>query len=457
MIGAGAGPGCHPELFFRPGPIRLASRRVKILVITNLYPPHHAGTFDLRCEALVNNLKLRGHQIHVLTSTHGMNVPQQGGAVERRLLLNGAFNHPLVTGFSELKKLEAHNHQVLRETIASVAPDVVHVFSLYGLSKSLIFALRHCRVPVVFDVADNWMTLEVANDPWLRWWNHPASNMARKALELSGQRNSLDDLAPTRLVKGHDRMPELYADSPPPNSISAFRFDCLYFASPWLKESAGQAGFQVGHGEVIYPGIATQNFVSEVKPSGAPVEKLLVVSNLTKRSGVLTAVKAIQQLCRSRVKASLSIYGKGDSGYIAELRSLIALQQLPVEFLNVSNLVKDLPVLYRRHDALLYTSEEAEPFSFTVLEAMAAGLPVVGTVIGGTRELLRHGENALSYTPGEVLELAAAIQELQLSPALRRQMAETAQTEVLANFNEAVVTDRIESYLETSRQGWQQA
>src|SRR6185503_14732427 len=147
-------------------------------------------------------------------------------------------------------------------------------------------------------------------------------------------------------------------------------------------------GFQVSHAEVIYPGIATQNFVGEVKPPSAPVEKLLVVSALTKRSGVITAVKAIQQLRRANVKASLGIYGKGDSSYVAELRSLIALQQLPVEFLNVSNLVRDLPAVYRRHDALLYTSEEPEPFSFTVLEAMAAGLPVIGTALGGTRELL---------------------------------------------------------------------
>jgi glycosyltransferase involved in cell wall biosynthesis len=436
--------------------VRLASRAVKILVVTNLYPPHHAGTFDLRCESAVENLKLRGHQLHVLTSTHGMNLPQQGGAVERRLLLNGVHDHDLVTDYKELKELELQNHAALRETIASFAPEVVHIFSLFGLSKSFLFHLHHCGVPVVYDVADNWLTLEVRNDPWLRWWNHPAMNLTRKALELSGQRNAVDELAPTRLMKGYDRMPELYADAPPPNSLHAFRFERIYFASPWLKESAEQAGFQVGHSEVIYPGVAAQNFVGEVKPASAPVEKFLVVSPLHKRSGVLTAVKAIQRLRQNKVRASLSIYGRGDSSYVAELRSLIALQQLPVEFLNVSNLVRDLPAVYVRHDALLYTSEEPEPFSFTVLEAMAAGLPVIGTALGGTRELLRHGENGFTYAPGEPYELAQRIQELQLSPALRAQMAETAQTEVLAQFNETAVTDRIEAFLETSLQTWQQ-
>ncbi|HTD66732.1 MAG TPA: glycosyltransferase family 4 protein [Candidatus Limnocylindria bacterium] len=437
--------------------IRLASRGLKILVITNLFPPHHAGTFDLRCEAAVNNLKLRGHQVRVLTSTHGMHLPQQGGEVERRLLLNGVYDHELVTNYNDLKKIEVENHAVLRDAIAQFTPEVVHIFSLFGISKSFLFHLRHCGVPTVYDVADNWLTLEVKNDPWLRWWNHPAMNMPRKALELSGQRNSIDDLAPTRLMKGYDRMPELYGANPLLNSLNAFRFERIYFASPWLKESAELAGFQVGHGEVIYPGIAAQTLVNEVKPASESVEKFLVVTSLHKRSGVLTAVKAIQQLRKSNVRASLSIYGKGDSSHVAELRSLIALQQLPVEFLNVSNLVRDLPAVYRRHDALLYTSEEPEPFSLTVLEAMAAGLPVVGTALGGTRELLRHGENAFTYTPGEAYELAMRIQELRLSPALRTQMAETAQGEVLSDFNETVVTDRIEAFLETSLQSWQQS
>lgn len=440
----------------RRGTSAYALRTLKVLAINNLYPPHHAGTFDLRCESVVNSLKLRGHTVRVLASTHGMHLQQQGGEVERRLLLNGIHDHALVTGFNDLKKIEAHNNAAVRESIADFQPDVVQVFSLCGLSKSILFTLHAAHVPVVFDVADTWIPLDLRNDPWLRWWNHPASNFPRKALELSGQRNGIDEIAPTRLMKGYDRMPELYCDAPAPNSIGAFRFDRIYFASPWLKECAEAAGFQVGHADVIPPGIAAQMFVGEVKPASAPLEKFLVVTTLRKRSGVLTAVKAIHELRQNKVRVTLGIHGKGDSSYVAELRSLIALQQLPVEFLTSSNLVRDLPAVYRRFDALLYTSEEPEPFSSTVMEAMAAGLPVVGAAIGGTRDLLRHGENALSFTPGDPCELAHQMQQLLISPALRAQMAETAQSEVLANHNESVVTDQIEQFLETSMQTWQQ-
>src|SRR2546430_16166586 len=104
-----------------------ASRgRLKILVLTNLYPPHHAGTYDFRVQTLTETLQLRGHTIHVLTSKHGMTHEQRGGEVERRLLLNGAYEHPAISRFGELRALETANHQILRETIEAFQPDLIH-------------------------------------------------------------------------------------------------------------------------------------------------------------------------------------------------------------------------------------------------------------------------------------------------------------------------------------------
>ena len=143
----------------------------------------------------------------------------------------------------------------------------------------------------------------------------------------------------------------------------------------------------------------------------------------------------------------MSIYGRGDSKYVAKLRSFVVANELPVDFLSVSNQNTDLPDVYRRHDVLLHTPEWAEPFPFTPLEAMACGLPVIGARSGGMEELLRHGENALTFPAGDAQELAARIQELQISPALRCQMAEAAQAEVLARFNDTTVIDQIEEFL----------
>ncbi|MEO6033886.1 MAG: glycosyltransferase family 4 protein [Verrucomicrobiota bacterium] len=436
---------------------------MKILVLTNLYPPHHAGTFDKRCESVTESLRLRGHQMLVLTSTHGMRDEQRDGHVERRLFLNGVFGHPHLTKFNEMKSLEVHNSSVVTEVVREFQPDVIHVFSLHGLSKSLIFTLRNTKLPTVYDVADHWLSAGVREDPWLRFWNAPSlpflDSSTRAAIEMSGERGRLDDTAPTRMRKGYERLPMLYGDAKAisavlPNSIPSFRFDRIYFCSHALKQLTETVGFPVAHAEVIYPGIQTQQFFGELKALSAPITKLLLVGKLDKDSGAMTALEALRQARAIKLDVTLSIYGRGESNYIAELRSFVVRNKLPVEFLNVSNLVQDMPAVYRKHDALLYTPEWNEPFPITPLEAMACGLPVIASRAGGSNELFRHGENAFTYSPGNAAELAARIQDLQRQPALRSQMAETAQTEVLSKYNESTVTDQIENYLNTSQECW---
>ena len=85
---------------------------------------------------------------------------------------------------------------------------------------------------------------------------------------------------------------------------------------------------------------------------------------------------------------------------------------------------------------------------------MACGLPVIGTTTGGSRELLHHGENALTYTAGKPEELAQRIRELTDDPALARRLAITAQKD-LARFAQPVIVDQIEKYLTDTIAGWQ--
>src|SRR5208283_4576738 len=221
----------------------------------------------------------------------------------------------------------------------------------------------------------------------------------RAALEMSGERSRLDASAPTRMMKGYDRIPALFGDGKvraavEPGSIAGFRFDRIYFCSEALKNLTEQVGFAVRHAAVIYPGI-TAAHVGDLKPPGAPMTRFLLVTRLNEESGVMTALKALDIARRAGLKITLSIYGRGESAYTAKLRSFVVSHQLPVEFLNVSNLNSDLPAVYRQHDAFLHTPEWAEPFPFTALEAMGCGLPVIGATSGAAGELLRHGENAL--------------------------------------------------------------
>jgi hypothetical protein len=56
----------------------------------------------------------------------------------------------------------------------------------------------------------------------------------------------------------------------------------------------------------------------------------------------------------------------------------------------------------------------------------------------------------LTYSPGDSEVLASRMQQLQKQPELRCRIAEAGQQEVLSQFNESTVTDRIEIYLQSA-------
>jgi glycosyltransferase involved in cell wall biosynthesis len=429
---------------------------VRILVIVNLFPPLHAGTFEFRCEAVCNLLQKRGHEIHVLTSRYGLKQEQRDPEIERRLIVNGAFEQPLVDDFGPMKEIEEHNNAVVREVIASYQPELIYVWSLQGISKSIVFTLRNTKIPTVYDVADDWIVNGLRSDPWLAFWNGPKGTR-RNLLEMTGQRDRINEVAPTRMMKGYERVPELYGEGakPQPGSIGAFHFDRLYFCSQALKEQAENAGFRVAHAEVIYPGIATDKFWAEPKDASSVPKRYLIVSRLSARSGVMTALQALKVAREHRIDATLSVYGRGESEQMAQLKSFAIQHQLPVEFLTVSNQQKDLAQVYRQHDGFIYCAEWEEPFALTPLEAMAAGLPVIAARSGGVQELLRSGENGWVYTPGDAVGLASRLYEVQMQPALRAQILETAQTEVMTRFSESSMLDQIEAYFQTTLEVWQ--
>lgn len=412
---------------------------MKILVLTNLYPPHYIGGYELRCQRIVEALRRRGHTLHVLTSNHGLGpdaaAPVADG-VERALRIHGFFGHPWL-GIQALRALEFHNHDTLRAAVKRVQPDVVHVWNLGGLSKSLIFTLARLDLPTVYDVSDHWIARSLKADVWLDWWNRaapsPAARLLRTFWTCTGRRRAWDARAPT-------------------NPVRQARFPRVYFCSAALRELTVQAGYPVGHGAVIYCPVDIERFNGAPAAADQPVRKLLYVGRLAEDKGVMTALRALRTV-RGRFAGELHVYGKGEADYTAALHAFVREHALPVTFASAG--AAEMPAVYRAHDALLFTSEWEEPFALTPLEAMASGLPVIGTTTGGSRELLRHGENALTYTAGDAEALAQCIVDLDADPPRRVRLATAGQAEVRSRCSEPVIVDQIEAYLTETVHAWE--
>lgn len=409
---------------------------MRILVITNLYPPHAIGGYEERCRRVVDGLRARGHTVRVLTSDHTVASAGEAASaqdppyVARRLRIHGFFGHPWLPPH-KLFGLERHNHTCLRAELASFAPEVVHVWNLGGISKGLILTLQDWAGPVVYDVSDHWIARSLNADVWLRWWSGLAGGSVARLL-----RGFLHGTGLAHVIKR----------AAPFAAMTELRFEHIYFCSAALRELTAKAGWPVAHAAVIYCGVETPLYAQ--RPASDRFEKLLYVGRLDPDKDPLTAIRALGLLhAQGRRHLSLTLYGRGPADYVATLKLTVTELGLDHAVTFASAPSTEMPQVYARYDALVFTSAWAEPFALTPLEGMAAALPVVGTPSGGSRELFRHGENGLVFPAGDAAACAAALARLDAEPELRSRLTATALTEVRTRYDLTAITGEIEAYL----------
>ena len=102
-----------------------------------------------------------------------------------------------------------------------------------------------------------------------------------------------------------------------------------------------------------------------------------------------------------------------------------------VRFLGVRS---DIPDLLRAADVFVFPSRwEGNPLS--VMEAMAAGLPVIATAVGGVPELVEEGASGILVPNEDLHGLVAAMQRMAQDPNLRRQMGQAARQRAVERFD----------------------
>jgi 2-deoxystreptamine N-acetyl-D-glucosaminyltransferase/2-deoxystreptamine glucosyltransferase len=106
-----------------------------------------------------------------------------------------------------------------------------------------------------------------------------------------------------------------------------------------------------------------------------------------------------------------------------------------------------MPAALAREAVLVLPSIVAEALPRVMLEAMAAGLVVVGTTTGGTGEVLRDGETGLTFRAGDAADLARQIERLAGDPELRARLAAAGRKAVRRDFSIDRTVDQLEALL----------
>ncbi|ARV58261.1 hypothetical protein BZZ01_06090 [Nostocales cyanobacterium HT-58-2] len=333
--------------------------KLRILIITNLYPPQAIGGYERGMADCARLLAHRGHTVLVLTSNtekYGTNytTTDTEPSVNRCLYLCGAWTKEGTHWFSAEQVLTRtfYNRQTVALEVQTFKPDVCLVGNIDFLGLELIEKILANEIPVAHYVMN-------ANPGYVA--------------ELA------------------------------PNSKLHQYITC----SNWIREGLNQQGYPVETAQTIYPGAAVDEFYQAELP---PRDRLRIAyaSLVMHYKGADVLIEALSLLHAAGVEFSATIAGGTlQPQFVQALQEFVESEgmQDKVKFPGVLSR-QQLKELYRSHNVLVFPSRFQEPFGISQIEAMAAGLTLVTSGTGGAGEIVENGKDGLIFESENPLDLA---------------------------------------------------
>lgn len=185
----------------------------------------------------------------------------------------------------------------------------------------------------------------------------------------------------------------------------------LYWLSPAMKDYYGPGGATWAQ---CIPGGVLPSSVKRADPATAQL-RLGGVGALTRWKGWHTVIEAMARLPEAeRARVTFKHIGTGDGACLAELKQLAATAGMSAQVV-FRGAESSAAGLLSEIDALVVASRN-EPFSMAILEALAAGLPVLAADTGGAKDLIRDGVNGALYRTGDATALAAQLRQWLMQP-----------------------------------------
>ena len=414
---------------------------MRILALSNLYPPQAIGGYEQGCKDVLEGLAARGHEIAVLTSSYGGASP-----VEARENGNGITVHRELyfhwlqergpRNLLALAAIERRGLAAFRWLLREHRPEVISLWNMGGLSQSLVTAAQRSGRPTVFHISDEWPS-NTSGDPWLHFWGRqPRARLKRpvKAAVVSLLKGTVGD--------------RLCFDAP------RKRFDTCHFTSAFLRDKLLGNGLRAERAEVIHWGVRLSP--EEGAANGGRRNgrfALLYLGQLVPHKGPQVALEAVRLLSNGLGHREISLTLAGSAPqpeYLHYLQHWVKEHQLggQIEFLPAQPRER-LQQFCADYDGFVLPSVWQEPFSIVLLEAMAAGLPVVATNTGGTPEVVRDYRNGLLCQPGNAVALAEKLELLVNNRKFSRSLAEEARRTIQADFSLSRMVERVEQLLLT--------
>ncbi|GAC1466502.1 MAG: hypothetical protein NVSMB9_07140 [Isosphaeraceae bacterium] len=340
---------------------------MKILVISNLYPPDTIGGYELGCSQVVEALGARGHEVRVLTSAPRSPLNAQPHVI-RTLKLSDLWDYyteshsaqvTLRLRETEAFQVSAFNVHGLLTVLEDFEPDVVYAWMLVGVGGlGLMACLQHLRIPWVWHLMDE---------------------------------------VPSKLCTVHYQVP------PPLAREFARQIRGTFLAcSQQLIDEIARSGIDLGDRVEILP-----NWIHGPLPTprttfyrGGGLLRIAAAAAVIDRNydkGIDLLIEAAASLRDEGFSEfRLDVFGKVTDHHYADLIRSHELSE-QVRLLGPCS-HKKLTSTFEDYDVFAFPGRTSEPFGFAPLEALGRGCVPVVNRRAGNSEWLVHGVHCLKVT-----------------------------------------------------------
>lgn len=415
-------------------------RKMKILFVSNLYPPVVYGGYERLCFLVAEELKKQGHEICVLTSNYGeiKKSANEEYPVYRYLQLftsKKSIYEPADYTEKERIIISKANNDSFDSVFAKEKPDLVFVWNLYFLNRDLFEHIDTNGKQVCYFLTDNWL-ISFLNDTFLgNYFSQDVYGKISKSLIY--------------------RMKALVKKIISKESASLYQVNGnVIFPSEFMRGLYLKAGISFKNAQIIYHGMnflenMHENRVARINLSKKKKIKLLFAGRIVEIKGTHTAIEAVKILQKRNLdkEICLTIIGDmTDTDYIDSLKKRI-------KALNIEKSVEFLPAIpekelfncFQQYDIYLFPSLY-EPFSLTLILALEAGIPTIASDAGGNNEIVFQKKTGLLFEKHNAFSMVKQIETYINDFKLYKEVSHNAH-EYASNFTFDRMVEEILAYL----------
>ncbi len=369
---------------------------MRILAITDSYPPHHSGGYEIRCKELLDGFIKNGHAVTIITTL----CPEKncklhnGEANIYRILRHQSKLRFIIRrifyDFIELKKIV--------DITQKFNPHLIYLSHMGDLSKAIISFFMSSQYPVVYDDGGAGLA------PITKVVNHGVYFYRRK--DEPFVKKNLKNIIECFLKKISGGLIQPHTNWP--------RNFYALFNNRFSLEIAQKNGMQARDAKVIYSGINLQKFYFSPRDELRLPLRIVVPGRISPEKGTKDALALLHRLFENNIEAQITIVGEIYSeNYFKDIEKRI-------DELDIGEKVKilekvghtEMVKFYSNSDICFFPSYQKYGLSRVPLEAMACGCLLITYGNESSRDIVENFVTGFIVQEGEIETVVKLIKKM---------------------------------------------